>query len=773
MKLKYGWLPAVLFECVLLSGFAAEPADKRSHPYLFCTPANIAAVKLKVQQDPAFAQAWQKMLADADRFTEDQRAGLNRAEVLGLAYRMTGEDKYAQAVRRILLNECRREAWGERMLLNRTPPWNAGLNEARNCYDMAVGFDSVYDALSGQDRRTIASGLVRLGILPTLNDWLIGPERIHSLDTMGHNWWSGCVFMAGIASMAVMNEEPRAAQWLEKISEGSLEWFDFAGSSLQNKPRNFDRAGGFYESVNYAAFGMSEYLLFRVAWQNAMDTSPPQVPILEKTGEFFLHACYPNSGPLMSVNFGDGSLHAHGARPVQLLMAAGCRTDNFPWYLAQVQQGQFREGGDISTPTGMLFFPSAQKNAEAQCGLPESMLYEDMGWAMMRSSWQKDATLLAVKSGFTWNHAHADAGSFILFHKGQNLLIDSGNCSYSLPEYTQYYCQSAAHNVVLFDGRGQNPEDDYYGVKNPGLLDHLMDTGTFKYVYADATGPYAQNFSRNYRHFLWIDDVVLVIDDLKTHTPGRFEWLLHYADKAQRKGLDLHVTKEQARVRVRPLFPETFPDGGLPHDFPEKMQLAERMGLKDHDQKTQVPYAAFAAPEITRRMKFVTAIFLDPDTNTETPTAVERLEGKDMIGVRIRSAGGITDVYFNLAADGRIKHRNSHNMLNGWETDALIAAVTYDADRQDTPKSLKRFFVAHGSYLRKEGITVLDSLSKVFLLSEKSADGLNVLLEGQPRMNVGLYSGYQPQNVILNNFPIQPKYESRTGQITLPTVQSR
>ena len=28
-----------------------------------------------------------------------------------------------------------------------------------------------------------------------------------------------------------------------------------------------------------------------------------------------------------------------------------------------------------------------------------------------------DATLVAIKSGFTWNHAHADAGSFVLFHK--------------------------------------------------------------------------------------------------------------------------------------------------------------------------------------------------------------------------------------------------------------------------------------------------------------------------------------------------------------------
>ena len=47
---------------------------------------------------------------------------------------------------------------------------------------------------------------------------------------------------------------------------------------------------------------------------------------------------------------------------------------------------------------------------------------------MLRSSWENDATLLAMKSGYTWNHAHADAGSFILFKQGEPLIIDSGTC---------------------------------------------------------------------------------------------------------------------------------------------------------------------------------------------------------------------------------------------------------------------------------------------------------------------------------------------------------
>ena len=93
----------------------------------------------------------------------------------------------------------------------------------------------------------------------------------------------------------------------------------------------------------------------------------------------------------------------------------------------------------------------------------------------------------------------------MLFHGGKPLIIDSGNCSYSRPEYSSYGRQSEAHNVVLIDGDAQNPEAysrGDRGVAMPGSLHHLLDSADLKYVLADATGPTSWTFSRNYRHFL-------------------------------------------------------------------------------------------------------------------------------------------------------------------------------------------------------------------------------------------------------------------------------
>ena len=51
-------------------------------------------------------------------------------------------------------------------------------------------------------------------------------------------------------------------------------------------------------------------------------------------------------------------------------------------------------------------------------------------------------------------------------------------------------------------------------------LHYLMDNGKMKYVLANGTGPMSDKFSRNFRHFLWMDKVIYMIDDIAAHKPG-------------------------------------------------------------------------------------------------------------------------------------------------------------------------------------------------------------------------------------------------------------
>ncbi len=766
----------------LASGAFAQPSKqgeggasgrqlRASRPRLFFTAEKLERLRQRVAEDTAFGEAWRKLLGRANRQLDQELVSKEYAEggtgqhgnygrpssqisdmggTLGLAYRMTGEKRYAEKLRDALIYYGGLSRWAGNA--HHDPPWHSELNTARFCYGYAVGYDSIYDFLSEGERKTITGAMIRLGILPTLDDWVLGEKRIHALDSMGHNWWSVCVSMAGLAALSLVGDEPQAEAWVQRVSEVFPEWFCYQGNILQNKTANFDRNGAFYESISYANYALSEYLLFRLALTNVFGrSSAPEIPLLQHAGDFFVHACYPTSESIMSVNFGDSNLNATGARTVRLLRANGYDAPQYHWYLSRTDPG-------LNDPVGLVYCERrSQESVPSHCAA--SMLYPDIGWAILRSSWRDDATMLAIKSGFAWNHAHPDAGSFILFHGGKPLIIDSGNCSYSRPEYTSYYRQSKAHNVVLIDGHGQNPEDcggGDRGTVTPGQIHRLMDAGGLKYVFADATGPTAWKFSRNYRHFLWLGDAILIFDDVRTHEEGRLEWLLHYQDKAETQGRQILLSSGDARAIVRPL-------------FPEELNIVEKKGLKDREPDVEVTYLALSSEGKTRESKFITAVLPLAAGAENAAVQIERLKDNDAVGVRLSEADSVTDVYLNLRADGRKMHRNSCNVISGWETDAYLLAVTRpkDADKND-PDSATRYFVACGSYLRRNGKVVLDSLSKVDAVFVPGRQ-VQVWLEGQPVTNVFLRAPAKPDAVVLNGKNAPVRYDKTAHGIRVGT----
>jgi hypothetical protein len=277
-----------------------------------------------------------------------------------------------------------------------------------------------------------------------------------------------------------------------------------------------------------------------------------------------------------------------------------------------------------------------------------------------------------------------------------------------------------------------------------------------------------------------VGNVILVIDDVKTYEPGKFEFLLHFDKDAKRKGPDYEITNDSAAILFRPLFPETLPMG-YPHDLPEKMRVEERLGIKDHDAKTKLTYYAISPAEESRQTKFINAIILLNDDNKPVETftgssgasgaaartnlpVIERLEGTGFIGVRITQAGKTTDVYFNLLADGRLMHRNSNNVINGWETDAYIMAVSYPEKQAAIPANATEYFISNGSYLRKDDKIILHSLSKVFMHAKTTGNVPEVILQGQPVMHVNLLLKDKPSQLLLNNRKLKPvlKADNRT-----------
>ncbi|NDV83661.1 heparinase II/III family protein [Bacteroides sp. 51] len=698
---------------LLVVGTASVSAQQ--HPYLYFTDEKVSLLKEQLKSDSQIKAAYAEIEQVARQALKESNPH-GRLEYVALAYLVSGDKKYADKIKGVIRTMGAKESLEARDMLNRKPAWTSTLPTAHVNFQLAIGFDAVYNDLSPDERIELAQAIYNAGMRTTWNDWLSPETRFHAINSMGHNYWASCTAMMGVAAIAVAHEIPEAARCIDRVAEALTGWVTFPGDVLQNKPRNFDN-GAYYESVSYANYGTSQYLYFRLALQNYDSTRTwPEKEQLAHAADYYLYMCYPSTGDyLPSFYFGDSSMSANGEAVLKLLWALDIRKPDMLWYLAQVRKGQQKECMPINTPMGILYTPGFADATPPS--LPLSTSYDEMGWASMRKSWEENSTLLGIKCGHTWNHAHADAGSFILFHNGEQVIKDAGNCWYPNPLYREYFFQSQAHNVLLFDGKAQPEEQQYKGSLLDGSLHHLVDGGNIKYILADVTGPTARYFAKNHRSFLWIDDVILVIDDVRTYDYGTFSLLFHPDGESKKQGIDICIANKQSAVNIRPIWPEYLTESDFEHDFPDNLKLKMHQGAIAKKTDEVETYCSVIDPAKQQRAKFITAIILKDSPDTKDCPQVSRISGDELLGVRIAHRGKVTEVYLNERADGHIMHRNSNHVINGWDTDAYLLAYSYKEDTDSTKtENIMEWFVGYGSYLRKPGNIVFDSFAKQFVV---------------------------------------------------------
>lgn len=701
----------------------AMTVSANNHPSLFFTKERVEAAKRRLKNDTLMQSSWQYLEQQARQKVE--KANINDAELLSLAYVMTDEQQFADTLKVILMGIAKTtKSFSSDEMLQRKPVWRADLGLASKAYKCAVAYDVIRQVLNSKDRKTIAEGLNRNFVVPSLEDWVLPDTRIHTINSMGHNWWTSCAGMGAILALALEDDIPSCKKGAKEFFEQLPDWFNFEGDEMQNKQSNFDPiGGGFYESFGYASFGITEALKCLMAYKNAHGNAVPQSidKHLQLLTQHFIETSYPRSSDyMMSLNFGDGHPNCTAQEPLMMLWALGYHDSNILWYMSKLRYNQHRDCLLTRSPLGFLYMPDYSQHPSNPSGLELQHLWPTFGWATMRSSWNDDATMLAVKSGHTWNHSHADASSFILYHKGVDIICDAGNCNYPNAPYREYFFQSQAHNVVLFNGEAQPRLHQYQGSMIDGSLHNMIINKDFKYIMADATGPTSKNFARNFRHFLWIDNVLLIIDDIEAYEYGEFEWLIHPRGEAKNVNGSLQITNGESQVLVTPLFPQLLVPSGFVHDYPDYLYIKEYEAPDEYLKET-VKYYGFCAPQKLQRAKGITAITIKDTISQSDLPKIERRQGVDWIGVRITYKGKVTDVYLNNLADGTLMHRNSWIEVDKWNTDAYMMAVTYNAGTDpsnfNSMEQADRFFVCYGSTLRNaSGKTLFSSqIKKTFL----------------------------------------------------------
>jgi hypothetical protein len=276
-----------------------------------------------------------------------------------------------------------------------------------------------------------------------------------------------------------------------------------------------------------------------------------------------------------------------------------------------------------------------------------------------------------------------------------------------------------------------------------------------RYIAADATGPLANLVTRNYRHFLWVGDVILILDDIATFQDVSLDWLLHTAGDVEERGPDeLFLKNGNATARFALLYPQT--------------KLEVRQGLVQEDPDKKIPYHVFSTATKNRRQRFISAIDLEPSS----PTKVEVQAHTEYLEIRMEHGSERHVVYLNLKSIDGSYSLSSTISIGDWSTDAFLVMLSYSGDSASTPQQISRFFVVDASFLRWRGNSIMESLSKCDCVWN-NGEVMEVATQGQRNLSCSIFNVHKPDKVMWNGETVDLNFDPGTGLVHLRNFGSK
>ncbi|MEM7786149.1 MAG: alginate lyase family protein [Bacteroidota bacterium] len=459
---------------------AASGAD-RAHPNVFVSSDEIAAIRAARGQYPLLdatidgaVEMLEAALAAPIETPPPGEAGgyaherhkQNYREMMaaGLLYQITGERRYADFVRDMLMQYAEMyPALGPHPRSERQVPgklFHQLLNENVWLVHTIVGYDNVVSALTEAERATIEANVFR----PML-DWFTGPgafslDRIHNHGT----WAAAAVGMAGY----VLGDDDLVEQALlgtDKTGE-----FGF----LRQLDELFSPDGYYMEGPYYARYAIWPFFYFA----EAIERNEPERSIyahrdgiLEKALYATVQTAWPN-GVFPALN--DGSLSMDVAAPGVVLGTDLVfeRYGGDPTLLgvARFQGEVVLNGSGLAVARAHAAASEIPEMTWPSVEFRDGADGEGGGLGILRAGAGEDQTVVLMKYGVHGlGHGHFDKLSVIVWDQGRDVLDDYGFARFVnvepkyggryLPENDTWAKQTVAHNTVVVDGRSQNDGD--------------------------------------------------------------------------------------------------------------------------------------------------------------------------------------------------------------------------------------------------------------------------------------------------------------------------
>ena len=522
------------------------------HPRLLMTKADEASIKASVKGNGFWRQVDSLLMKAANsalslsapqrivtgrRLLDVSRETLRRVLLLGYAYRMTGDSRYAQRAEQELLS------------VSAFSDWNPShyLDVAEMTTAVAVGYDWLFDVMSNDTKDTIRKAIINKGLNPSFdaqyNGWL----------QKENNWNQVCNSAMAYGALAIYED---ASTLADSVIQRSI-------TSILKPMKNYGPDGAYPEGYSYWGFGTTYNVMLIDALEKCFGTDfnlSKQKGFLESAG-FILHMVAPDHE---SFNYGDNK-DTGRMSPAMFWLAKRNNDLSLLWN----ERSLFKRGNKKKLMDYRFFTLAMLWGAGVDMRhLPEP---QQKTWvsptaitpvALMRTSWDDTkAIYLAFKGGSaSSSHAHLDAGSFVMVANGERWAMDFGRQDYHSLEslgldiwnktqdsdrWKVFRYTNLAHNTLTFNNCMQD-------VKGYVCLNGSSSLTKQPSVSADLTPVYPGQIKSAKRQVEIVDGkYVLVSDEIHTGKKSTtMRWTMLTPSDAKLKGKNKIVLSHNGKRLV-------------------------------------------------------------------------------------------------------------------------------------------------------------------------------------------------------------------------------
>ena len=589
---------------------SADPSDvlktlDKGHPRLMLKDKDLERLKERYTEDKVLQKCVKDVLEEADdcaaksmltykkigpRLLSVSRECLHRIYALGLAYRWTGEEKYAGKAVDNMLTVCAFEDWNPSHFLD----------TAEMSHAVGLGYDWLYSYMDAGTREKIKAGLIKngleLGMTAYQKNWWAKSE---------HNWNQVCNGGLIVGALAIAESDP---QYAEQIVPAAVRSLPLAIKSYGPDGAWGEGPGYWSYATHYTAYGLA-------ALQSALgsDFGLLKIEGLAQAGDFPIYTAGPTGYYLNLADVGERS--SKRTLPCLFWLA---RTYDNPFYADDERAVLAKRSASPQHVVWYMPEPGGKLPARDL----DRYFRGSVEVAVFRSAWDDPKALWAgVKAGYNQvNHGHLDLGNFELDALGVRWVRDLGSDDYNLPGYwdskrggrrwSYYRLNSKSHSVPLLGGEDQDPMATSKFIK-------FESKKSSAFVLVDLTSAY-ENFAKKVTRGLAMTDgreAVLVQDEFEIEKPCELVWAMTTdAEISLEKEWIARLTIDGKELVAQVLSPyhAAFTIESAEQKAPEKTNKGvKRLTLRLDDAKDNVRVAILLSP-VWKDGRHVSSVRLKP-----------------------------------------------------------------------------------------------------------------------------------------------------------------